>query len=164
MRISDWSSDVCSSDLVFLRRLAGYAGEAWPSEVSRIVVGRPVRFAGASPDEGLATERYTAALTRLGFPEIHYVYEPVAAAHYFARDLVRDATVLVADFGGGTTDYSLIRFEREAGRLRATPIGHSGVGIAGDQFDARIIAPSVAPEIGKGSQFKSRSEEERVGE
>src|SRR5690606_16715375 len=120
---------------VFLRRLAGYAGEAWPSEISRIVVGRPVRFAGASPDETLAIERYTAALTRLGFPEIHYVHEPVAAAHYFARDLTRDATVLVADFGGGTTDYSLIRFEREAGQLRATPIGHSGVGIAGDQFD-----------------------------
>ena len=140
---------------VFLRRLAGYAGEAWPSEISRIVVGRPVRFAGASPDETLAIERYTAALTRLGFPEIHYVYEPVAAAHYFARDLTRDATVLVADFGGGTTDYSLIRFEREAGQLRATPIGHSGVGIAGDQFDARIIEHLVAPEIGKGSRFRS---------
>jgi len=79
----------------------------------------------------------------------------MAAAHYFARELTRDATVLVADFGGGTTDYSLIRFEREAGRLRATPIGHSGVGIAGDQFDARIIEHLVAPEIGKGSRFRS---------
>jgi hypothetical chaperone protein len=140
---------------IFLRRLSAYAGEAWPAEVSRIVVGRPVQFAGASADADLALERYNAALTRLGFPEIAYVYEPVAAAHYFAQNLQRDANVLVADFGGGTTDYSLIRFERHAGKLSATPIGHSGVGIAGDQFDARMIEHLVAPEIGKGSQFRS---------
>ena len=140
---------------IFLRRLSAYAGDGWPAQVSRIVVGRPVHFAGASADEKLALDRYNTALDRLGFPEIHYVYEPVAAAHYFAQNLERDANVLVADFGGGTTDYSLIRFERHAGRLSALPVGHSGVGIAGDQFDARMIEHLVAPEIGKGSKFRS---------
>ena len=140
---------------IFLRRLKAYAREDWPGEVSRLVAGRPVQFAGASPDPALAIERYNAALTRLGFPEIHYVYEPVAAAYYFAQTLKSDATVLVADFGGGTTDYSLIRFERQAGRLTALPIGHSGVGIAGDHFDSRMIEHLVAPEIGKGTFFKS---------
>ncbi len=140
---------------IFLRRLCAYAGDAWPSDVSRIVVGRPVQFAGASADADLALKRYNAALTRLGFPEIAYVYEPVAAAHYFAQNLQHDANVLVADFGGGTTDYSLIRFERHAGKLSAIPIGHSGVGIAGDHFDARMIDHLVAPEIGRGSKFRS---------
>ncbi len=140
---------------VFVRRLRSYAGEGWPSDVSRIVTGRPVHFAGANPDPALATERYNAALTRFGFPEIHYVYEPVAAAFYFAQHLKKDATVLVADFGGGTTDYSLIRFETQAGKLTATPIGHSGVGIAGDHFDFRMIDNIVSPAIGKGSYFKS---------
>ncbi|MFL0694277.1 MAG: Hsp70 family protein [Agrobacterium tumefaciens] len=140
---------------VFLKRLQAYAGDGWPDGAKRLVAGRPVHFAGASPDPALAVTRYNEALTRLGFPEIHYVYEPVAAAFYFARTLKRDATVLVADFGGGTTDFSLIRFSTEAGKLSATPIGQSGVGIAGDQFDARIIDQLVAPEIGKDSQFKS---------
>ncbi|RXT29056.1 hsp70 family protein [Rhizobium leguminosarum] len=140
---------------IFVRRLRNYAGDHWPSDVSRIVTGRPVHFAGASPDPALATERYNAALSRFGFPEIHYVYEPVAAAFYFAQNLKQDATVLVADFGGGTTDYSLIRFETVAGRLTATPIGHSGVGVAGDHFDYRMIDNIVAPLIGKGSHFKS---------
>jgi hypothetical chaperone protein len=140
---------------IFLKRLKSYAGEDWPSDISRLVAGRPVHFAGANPNPQLATERYNAALTRLGFPEIHYVYEPVAAAYYFAQTLKTDATVLVADFGGGTTDYSLIRFERQAGKLVASPIGHSGVGIAGDHFDARMIERLVAPEIGKGTYFKS---------
>ena len=140
---------------IFLRRLKTYAGGEWPEDVSRVIAGRPVQFAGANPDPDLALERYNAALTRLGFPEIHYVFEPVAAAYYFAQTLKSDATVLVADFGGGTTDYSLIRFERKAGRLTATPIGHSGVGIAGDHFDSRMIDHLVAPEIGKGTFFKS---------
>ena len=140
---------------VFLRRLQAYAGANWPAEISQLVVGRPVRFAGGNPDERLAMERYQTALARFGFPAIHYVYEPVAAAYYFAQTLKHDATVLVADFGGGTTDYSLIRFERHAGTLRAVPIGQSGVGIAGDHFDYRLIDNLVAPEIGKGSQFRS---------
>ncbi|MGX5665656.1 Hsp70 family protein [Rhizobium daejeonense] len=140
---------------VFLRRLENYAGDGWPSDAKRIVTGRPVHFAGSNPDPQLAMTRYNEALSRFGFPEVHYVYEPVAAAFYFARNLKKDATVLVADFGGGTTDYSLIRFETNAGRVSATPVGHSGVGLAGDQFDARIIEHLVAPEIGKGSQFKS---------
>jgi hypothetical chaperone protein len=140
---------------VFLKRLEAYAGDGWPSDAKRLVAGRPVHFAGASADPALATTRYNEALSRLGFPEIHYVYEPVAAAFYFAQNLKQDATVLVADFGGGTTDFSLVRFETHGGKLSAKPIAHSGVGIAGDQFDARIIDHLVAPEIGKGSQFKS---------
>ncbi len=140
---------------IFLRRLATYAGDGWQADWSRVVVGRPVRFAGSNPDEALALERYQRALDRFGFPQVHFVYEPVAAAFYFAQGLKRDATVLVADFGGGTTDYSLIRFETKAGRLTATPIGHSGIGIAGDHFDFRIIDNVVSPQIGKGSYFKS---------
>lgn len=139
----------------FLSRLRDYAGAEFEGGAGRVVVGRPVRFAGSNPDEGLATERYNAALARFGFPEVHHVYEPVAAAFYFARNLDRDATVLVSDFGGGTTDYSLVRFESHAGRLTATPLGHSGVGIAGDNFDFRIIDNIVSPVIGKGSMFKS---------
>ncbi|QRM54963.1 Hsp70 family protein [Sinorhizobium sp. BG8] len=139
----------------FLSRLRDYAGDAVSEGAKRVVVGRPVRFAGSNPDEQLATERYNTALARFGFPEIHHVYEPVAAAFYFARNLDRDAVVLVSDFGGGTTDYSLIRFESHAGRLTATPIGHSGVAVAGDNFDYRIIDNIVSPMIGKGTLFKS---------
>ncbi|WHA40386.1 Hsp70 family protein [Agrobacterium larrymoorei] len=140
---------------VFLRKLKSYAGEEWKDDVSTVIAGRPVRFAGANPNEDLALQRYNEALTRAGFPQIHYVYEPVAAAYYFAQSLKKDANVLVADFGGGTTDYSLIRFETHGGKLSATPIGHSGVGVAGDHFDFRMIDNLVSPEIGKGSKFKS---------
>ncbi len=139
----------------FLRRLMVYAGDGWQENVSRVVAGRPVRFAGVNASEELALERYNAALSRFGFPELQFVLEPVAASFYFAETLATDANVLVADFGGGTSDYSIIRFERTAGHLKATPIGHGGVGIAGDMFDYRIVDQVVCPLIGKGGHFKS---------
>ncbi|KAK0330823.1 hypothetical protein LTR94_031320, partial [Friedmanniomyces endolithicus] len=66
-----------------------------------------------------------------------------------------DATVLVADFGGGTSDFSIIRFEKTDQGLKSTPLARSGVGIAGDAFDYRIIDQLVSPELGKGSFYKA---------
>jgi len=143
--------DMLSAFLLQLRR---HGGEALAQIPKRVIVGRPVRFVGAQPDPALALTRYQAAFARLGFEEILYAYEPVAAAFYFARRLAADATVLVADFGGGTSDFSLIRFERRGGALTSTPLSHSGVGVAGDAFDYRIIDNLVSPALGKGSDYR----------
>jgi len=83
-----------------------------------VVIGRPVSFAGASPDDALARERYESALRNVGFEEIHHVYEPVAAAYFFAQRLNTDATILVADFGGGTSDFSARQILRRPHRPR----------------------------------------------
>jgi hypothetical chaperone protein len=120
-----------------------------------VLVGRPVAYAGNRPDEGLALQRYEAALAPFGFERIRQVYEPVAAAFFFAQSLEESATVLVADFGGGTTDFSVIAFELEGGKVSAQALGHAGVGIAGDRFDYRIIDRVVLPELGKGSMYRS---------
>lgn len=122
---------------------------------ARLVVGRPVVFAGSAPDEALAMARYREALAGFGFSEILFVYEPVAAAFSFAQRLQEDATVLVADFGGGTSDYSLMRFSTHGGVLKADPLGRGGIGIAGDTFDYRIIDNVISPELGKGSLYRS---------
>ena len=138
----------------FLLRLRDSGGEALTATDGRVIVGRPVRFVGAAPDPALALRRYQTAFERLGFTDIRYVHEPVAAAFYFARRLEADATVLVADFGGGTSDFSIIRFERKAGTLLARPLGQSGVGVAGDAFDFRIIDNLISPALGKGSLYR----------
>ncbi len=120
-----------------------------------LVVGRPVAFAGHAPDPDLAHERYRAALAGFGVKEIRFVYEPVGAAFFFAQRLTRDANVLVADFGGGTSDFSIMRFERTGNRLRSRALAWSGVGIAGDTFDFRIIDNLIAPRLGKHSSYRS---------
>ena len=96
----------------FLLKLRGYAGDGMAELPARVIVGRPVIFAGGSPNEALALQRYETAFARMGFDDIRYAYEPVGAAFFFARRLDHDATVLVGDFGGGTSDFSIIRFER----------------------------------------------------
>ncbi|MGH6965647.1 MAG: Hsp70 family protein [Phenylobacterium sp.] len=139
----------------FLLKVRDYAGAGMADLPSRVIVGRPVTFAGGAPKESLALERYETAFARMGFSEILYAYEPVGAAFFFARELDHDATVLVGDFGGGTSDFSIIRFEREAGEIRSIPLGRSGVGVAGDAFDYRIIDNLVSPALGKGSSYES---------
>jgi hypothetical chaperone protein len=136
----------------FLRQVRAHAGIDFPK---RVVIGRPVSFAGASPDEKLARTRYEAALRAVGFEEIHHVYEPVAAAYFFAQRLNTDATILVADFGGGTSDFSIVRFTVAPTGLGYKPLAHTGVGVAGDAFDYRIIDRVVARAFGKGSEFMS---------
>ena len=138
----------------FLLRVRERAGGRLAEVPPRVIVGRPVRFAGASPDPALALKRYEIAFRRLGFSEVLYALEPVAAAFFFARRLDEDATVLVADFGGGTSDFSIIRFERRGGALRSMALGQSGVAVAGDAFDYRIIDHLVSPELGKGSEYR----------
>jgi hypothetical chaperone protein len=139
----------------FLLKLRAYADAGMADLPSRVIVGRPVTFAGAAPNEATALGRYETAFERMGFTEILYAYEPVGAAFFFARELEHDATVLVGDFGGGTSDFSIIRFERHAGEIRAVPLGRSGVGVAGDAFDYRIIDNLVSPALGKGSSYSS---------
>jgi hypothetical chaperone protein len=119
---------------------------------ARVVVGRPVRFVGEAADHALGEERLRAAFAQAGLPEVEVALEPAGAGHRFAARLDRPATVLVADFGGGTSDFSLLRFDPGPPR-RVVPLGHAGVGVAGDAFDYRIIDRVVAPLLGKGSSY-----------
>jgi hypothetical chaperone protein len=144
--------DLLSTFLLKLRERGGGDMAALPK---RVIVGRPVTFAGGSPNEALALARYETGFRRLGFEEILYAYEPVGAAFFFARELKEDATVLVGDFGGGTSDFSIIRFTRKDGEIASIPLGRAGVGVAGDAFDYRIIDNLVSPALGKGSSYTS---------
>jgi hypothetical chaperone protein len=138
----------------FLLRVRAHAGAVMAEPPARLIVGRPVRFAGAFPDPALALSRYEIAFRRLGVSEILYAYEPVAAAFFFARQLDADATVLVGDFGGGTSDFSIVRFTRKRGVLTSKALGQAGVGVAGDAFDYRLIDNLVSPALGKGSTYR----------
>jgi len=139
----------------FMLRLAAYAGESAPRGRPRAIIGRPVEFAGVSPDPRLALERYHAGFSRLGLGELRYAYEPIAAAFFYARKLKEDAVVLVGDFGGGTSDFSIVRFRRQGGTVNAEALANAGVGVAGDAFDYRIIDALVSPELGKGSSYQT---------
>ena len=139
---------------LFLERLIEHAAGALRPKGARIVVGRPVNYAGARADAALARERYGKMFAGLG-AEIHYVHEPLGAAFSFASRLTEPATVLVADFGGGTSDFSIVAVAELGAKRRCSPLGSTGVGIAGDRFDARIVEHLVLPLLGKGGSYRS---------
>ncbi|KFL48734.1 hypothetical protein IL54_4465 [Sphingobium sp. ba1] len=139
---------------MFLDRMVSHAGGALATRPERIVVGRPVEYAGSRPDEALARKRYDAMFAGFG-TDIHYVYEPLGAAFSYASRLTEPATILVADFGGGTSDFSIVRVEAPGAARRCVPLGSAGIGIAGDRFDYRIMDHLVLPMLGKGGSYQS---------
>lgn len=121
------------------------------------VLGRPVHFQGI--DGALGDERAEAILRQaaadIGFREIQFAYEPVAAAMEFERSLSKEQLVLVVDIGGGTSDISLIRLgpQRMTQLDRSADLlGHAGRRIGGVDMDIKLAIYSLMPLLGRGSQ------------
>jgi len=131
--------------------LTALLGEGY--EGAAITAGRPVRFAGEFADDDYGETRLRAGYAEAGFAQIGVALEPEAAGYRFLRTLTAPATVLVGDFGGGTSDFSVLRFTPGAAQP-VESLAHGGVGIAGDSFDYRIIDHAVSPLLGKGSHYR----------
>ena len=134
---------------LFLRDL--FAAASLHGAGLHVVAGRPVRFAGEGADDALGEARLRAAFAAAGLDAISVALEPEGAGYRFARSLDGPATVLIGDFGGGTSDFSVLRFT--PGAKAITTMGRAGIGIAGDAFDARIMDHVVAPLLGKGTRY-----------
>ena len=119
----------------------------------RCVIGRPVRYWGAddAEDDARAVGRMRTAMATAGFTDVVFEYEPVGAAARYAARLDHDELIVVADFGGGTTDFSVIRV---GPHTHGEVLANGGIGISGDAFDARVIDAVVAPALGRGSRYK----------
>jgi hypothetical chaperone protein len=128
--------------------------------IREVVVGRPVQFVGSESgeDDEYALGRLELALSKAGFEKVLFEYEPVAAAYYYESTLDHDELILIGDFGGGTSDFSLLRVgpssRGEAGAARRV-LGNEGLPLAGDAFDAKIIRHLVSPALGAGSSLDS---------
>jgi hypothetical chaperone protein len=128
--------------------------------VRHATVGRPVRFVGSENDEddAFAVERLRQAFVRAGFESVEFEMEPIAAAYAYELTLNHDELILIGDFGGGTSDFSLLHVGpgvRSRGRTAEDLLGNSGLGLAGDSFDARIVRKLVSPALGSNSFERS---------
>jgi len=143
-----------------LRDLREQAEHRFEMQIRSAVVGRPVNFVGAENDEDntYAEQRLAEAFRTAGFESVRFEMEPVAAAHYYESTLDHDELILIGDFGGGTSDFSVVRVGpnvRRRGRQPSDLLGNAGIGLAGDAFDAKIVRHLVSPALGAGSQMRS---------
>ena len=147
-------------DLVarILRDLRLRASEFFGVEVTHALAGRPVMFVGANSeaDNEFAVTRLRQSFLEAGFTHVDFAMEPVAAAYAYESTIDHDETLLIGDFGGGTTDFSLVRIGPSS-RVTGTHqiLGNTGVGLAGDAFDARIVRHLISPALGSESLARS---------
>ena len=136
----------------YLRHLKTLAERQAGCALSRVVLGRPVFFVDDDAERDAAAQAaLTRAATEVGFSEISFQYEPIAAALDYETTVSEEQLVLVADIGGGTSDFSLVRVgpqRRQHLDRQHDILGNHGVHIAGTDFDRHIALARILPACG----------------
>ena len=124
--------------------------------VPRVVLGRPVFFVDDDAKrDAQAQAALEAAARQVGFEEIQFQYEPIAAAFDYERQISTEQIVLVADIGGGTSDFSVVRVGPvHAARIerKGDILANHGVHVAGTDFDRRVALKAILPAYGYGAR------------
>ncbi|MDB5601750.1 MAG: molecular chaperone, Hsp70 class [Xanthobacteraceae bacterium] len=127
-------------------------------EFRNVVHGRPVHFVDNAPDaDRQAEETLRGIVHEIGFDHVTFQFEPIAAALDYERQISREEIALIADIGGGTSDFSIVRLspERHQKADRKDDIlANDGVRIGGTDFDRRLSLGAVMPLFGYGSAMK----------
>ncbi|MBU2893745.1 molecular chaperone [Colwellia sp. D2M02] len=129
-------------------------------EVTKTVIGRPINFQGLHGDESnrQAIEVLTNAAKRVGFKEVEFQFEPVAAGFEFEASLTKETRVLVVDIGGGTSDCSMLLMGPELSQCQSRVehlLAHSGVRVAGNDFDIQLALRGIMPSLGMNGSLKT---------
>ncbi len=138
----------------YLRHLRSLAEASGGQPLDSVVMGRPVFFVDDEPERDAAAQASLEAAARaVGFKEVSFQFEPIAAAFDYEQQATHEELVLVADIGGGTSDFSVVRVGPERARRidrRDDILANHGVHIAGTDFDRHVSLASVMPPMGYG--------------
>jgi len=138
----------------YLRHLRSVAEKAGGLPLESVVMGRPVFFVDDEPARDAAAQASLEAAARaVGFKNVSFQFEPIAAAFDYEQQATKEELVLVADIGGGTSDFSVVRVgPKRAKRIdrRDDILASHGVHVAGTDFDRHVSLASVMPPMGYG--------------
>jgi hypothetical chaperone protein len=137
----------------FLRFMRERACRHFEVDIDRAVIGRPARFSHRTEEDALAEDRLREAARLAGFREVWFCFEPVAAAYDFADGFEGTQIALIADFGGGTSDFTLVRMNTD--RFSAEDVlAVGGVSVAGDALDGALVREVAAPLLGSKAPYR----------
>ena len=142
---------------LILRRLRARAEAACGQTLDEVVLGRPAVFSPTREIDAMAEERLRAAAELAGFTRVRFLIEPIAAALAYEAQLGRDELVLVADFGAGTSDLTLMRLgpsRRSSADRRKDVVASTGAWVGGDRFDAAIMKHKLLRFFGAGTTYR----------
>jgi hypothetical chaperone protein len=153
-RIGDRYATIEELIAPFLRTMRERASRHYDADVARAVIGRPALFSNEPSQDALAERRLRRAAELAGFSEVRFCPEPVAAAYDFAEDLYEPRLVLVADLGGGTSDFTVVRMSAD-GFSAGDVLGVGGVSAAGDALDGALVRSLLAPYFGSRVLYRA---------
>ncbi|MCE7038813.1 Hsp70 family protein [Dyadobacter sp. CY312] len=141
----------------FLQNLKEKADAQAGQEIENVVMGRPVHFVDNDPEANNRAQAELRSVAQLlGFKNIDFQYEPIAAAFAHEVNITGEKLALVADLGGGTSDFTVIRLSNKyinkhdrSGDILA----NTGVRIGGNDFDKDLSLAAIMPEIGYKSTY-----------
>ncbi len=138
----------------YLRHLRHQAEALGQQPLSQVVLGRPVYFVDDEPERDAAAQASLEAAARaVGFTDVAFQFEPIAAAFDFEQHCTQEEHVLVADIGGGTSDFSVVRVGPERAQRtqrRDDILANHGIHIAGTDFDRHLSLARIMPLLGLG--------------
>lgn len=138
---------------LFLAELRRKGNHHFGQDVTRLVLGRPARFAEEDGDDLYAQSRLEIAAKKAGFAEVEFVPEPIAAACEFRSTLQSEKIVFVADFGGGTSDFTVMKMQ--PGPYRPSDVlAIGGVPRAGDALDGSVMRERLSSHFGADIRFQ----------
>ncbi|GGY00981.1 Hsp70 family protein [Massilia dura] len=166
--LMDGQTEVAGRAVSFRTLLGQFIGElkrrgesAAGKRFDAAVLGRPVHFVDDDPAADRLAEETLADIARAaGFRDLAFQYEPIAAAFDYESQIAREELVLIADIGGGTSDFSLVRLSPERAskpERRDDILANAGVHIGGTDFDKYLSLAAVMPQLGHGSALKNGS-------
>jgi hypothetical chaperone protein len=150
-----------ASDLVtlILKDLKAKADQIIGYDCRKAIIGRPVFFDDDSAaKDTLAQTRLGKAAENAGFTEVRFQFEPIGAAFAYERTISKKEKVLVADLGGGTTDFTYLILDPEkAGskNRKNDMIASGGIYIGGDSFDSAFMWDRGTPHFGKNTLYEA---------
>ncbi|MFZ6655162.1 Hsp70 family protein [Undibacterium sp. TJN19] len=165
--LMDGQTEVQGKALPFRQLLAQFIGElkqraerSAGTSFTRAVLGRPVHFIDDdSTADRLAQDTLEQIARAAGFTEVQFQYEPIAAAFDYESRISKEELVLIADIGGGTSDFSLVRLSPERASKfdrKDDILGNGGVHIGGTDFDKYLSLTHVMPLLGLGGRLGSQ--------
>ncbi len=149
--------DIVAAMMLNIKRLTETAEQR---DITQAVIGRPINFQGLKGEESnrQAISVLTNAAKRVGFKDVEFQYEPVAAGFEYEASLTQETKVLVVDIGGGTTDCSMLLMgpEFKSSITRESHLlAHSGIRVGGNDFDIQLALKGIMPNLGMNGFLKT---------
>ncbi len=157
-----YGKKITAEDLVclILKYLKSQADTYINENVTKAIFGRPVVFDLKEEKDKLAQERLLRAAQMAGFDDVNFQMEPIAAAFTYERNIKKEELVLVADLGGGTSDFTLMKLGPDKIKnpdRKNDIIGQGGIYIGGDNFDSSIMWNKGTFHFGRGLTYRDFS-------